>query len=50
MAQFHRPLKYGVKRGGSKPSSIRIALSIDVPGDIVVKVVVVLFVIHRLLS
>lgn len=50
MAKFHRPLKYGVKRDGARPSSIRFSLSIDVPGDIVVKVIVVLIVLYRLLS
>ena len=50
MAKFHRPMKYGVTRDGAKPSSIRFSLSIDVPGDIVIKVIGTLVVLSRLLS
>lgn len=45
-----KPVKSGVTRDGTKPSSISFSLSIDVPGDIVVKVIVTLFVLYRLLS
>jgi hypothetical protein len=45
-----KPVKSGVTRDGTKPSSISCSFSIDVPGDIVVKVIVTLFVLYRLLS
>ena len=51
MTTRRKPVETGVTRVGTKPVSMRLSLSVDVPSDVVVKAVVVLAaVLYRLFS